>query len=71
MGQTQCLWLEGTATLTEASFFQARELGATDTINYKENPDWEKEVLRLTNNVGVDHVIEVCKFSYHSRFLTV
>jgi NADPH:quinone reductase-like Zn-dependent oxidoreductase len=32
--------------------------GADHVINYKENPDWEKEVLRLTNGDGVDFVIE-------------
>ena len=37
----------------------ARELGARYTINYKTTPDWEVEVLRLTNGKGVDHVIEV------------
>ncbi|KIM41839.1 hypothetical protein M413DRAFT_445050 [Hebeloma cylindrosporum] len=37
----------------------ARKLGATHTINYKENPNWEEEVLKITNGVGVDHIIEV------------
>lgn len=34
-------------------------LGADETINYKSNPDWEKQVLKLTDGVGVDHVVEV------------
>jgi NADPH:quinone reductase-like Zn-dependent oxidoreductase len=34
-------------------------LGADETINYKRRPDWDKEVLGLTNKVGVDHVVEV------------
>ena len=38
---------------------RVRELGANETINYKKTPDWDKEVLRLTNGVGVDHVVEV------------
>jgi len=38
---------------------KAKELGADDVINYKKTPDWDKEVLRLTNGVGVDHVIEL------------
>ncbi len=38
---------------------QAKALGADDTINYKATPDWETEVYRLTNSVGVDHVVEV------------
>lgn len=36
-----------------------KDLGADELINYKENPEWGKEVLKLTNNEGVDHVIEV------------
>ena len=35
-----------------------KKYGADHVINYKENPDWEKEVLRLTNGEGVDFVIE-------------
>jgi NADPH:quinone reductase-like Zn-dependent oxidoreductase len=38
---------------------RVREQGVADTVNYKSTPEWEKEVLRLTGNVGVDHVIEV------------
>jgi NADPH:quinone reductase-like Zn-dependent oxidoreductase len=38
---------------------RARELGADKTINYKTTPEWDKEVLSLTNKLGVDHVIEV------------
>jgi NADPH:quinone reductase-like Zn-dependent oxidoreductase len=33
--------------------------GASDTINYKTCPDWEKEAQRLTGGRGVDHVIEI------------
>src|SRR5204863_233733 len=32
---------------------------ADETINYKKTPDWDKEVLRLTDGIGVDHVVEV------------
>jgi NADPH:quinone reductase-like Zn-dependent oxidoreductase len=38
---------------------RARQLGATDTINYRSNPDWDKEARRLTGGIGVDRVIEV------------
>jgi NADPH:quinone reductase-like Zn-dependent oxidoreductase len=38
---------------------RVRALGADATINYRTTPDWDKEVLRLTNGVGVDHVVEV------------
>lgn len=38
---------------------RARKLGAWAGINYKTHPDWQKEVLRLTNGRGVDCVVEV------------
>jgi NADPH:quinone reductase-like Zn-dependent oxidoreductase len=38
---------------------RARALGADETINYRSTPDWDTEVLKLTNNRGVDHVVEV------------
>ncbi|OCH92534.1 NAD-P-binding protein [Obba rivulosa] len=37
----------------------AKKLGAKYLINYKTTPDWDQEVLKLTNGRGVDHVIEV------------
>ncbi|PCH41913.1 NAD(P)-binding protein [Wolfiporia cocos MD-104 SS10] len=37
----------------------ATRLGAKYTINYNTNPDWDQEVLELTNGQGVDHVLEV------------
>ena len=37
---------------------RARKLGASDGVNYKTHPDWEKEVLALTGGRGVDCVIE-------------
>jgi len=38
---------------------RARALGAEAGINYRTTPDWDGEVLRLTQGRGVDHVIEV------------
>ena len=38
---------------------RAKEMGAWETINYGDYPDWQKEVHALTNNIGVDHVVEV------------
>jgi NADPH:quinone reductase-like Zn-dependent oxidoreductase len=38
---------------------QARLLGAVGTVNYRANPEWQREVLALTDGVGVDHVLEV------------
>ncbi|KAH9946712.1 hypothetical protein B0H21DRAFT_693184 [Amylocystis lapponica] len=37
----------------------ASQLGAKHLINYMTTPDWEQEVLRLTDGRGVDHIIEV------------
>lgn len=37
----------------------ARELGADDTINYRDTPGWDKAVYELTGKRGVDHVVEV------------
>ncbi len=38
---------------------RAKALGADETINYRTNPEWDKEVLRLTGGQGVDIVLEV------------
>jgi len=38
---------------------RARALGADETINYQTTPDWDKEVLRLTDGIGADQVIEL------------
>ena len=36
-----------------------RELGATEVINYRSEPAWEKRVLQMTGGEGVDIVVEV------------
>ena len=38
---------------------RAKSLGAAHGINYSRVPDWEKAVLDLTSQQGVDHVLEV------------
>jgi NADPH:quinone reductase-like Zn-dependent oxidoreductase len=38
---------------------RVRELGASDGINYKATPDWDKRARELTGGAGVDHVVEV------------
>jgi NADPH:quinone reductase-like Zn-dependent oxidoreductase len=38
---------------------RARELGAWETINYKTTPKWGKRALELTDNKGVELVVEV------------
>ena len=37
---------------------RAREMGADETINYKQTPDWDREALRLTDGRGADLVLE-------------
>ncbi|SFC27732.1 NADPH:quinone reductase [Kushneria avicenniae] len=44
---------------SEDKLARVRELGAGDTINYRHIPEWQEEVIRLTNGRGVDHVVEV------------
>ncbi|KII90727.1 hypothetical protein PLICRDRAFT_542917 [Plicaturopsis crispa FD-325 SS-3] len=36
----------------------AKSFGAHHLINYKATPDWDQEVLKITNGRGVDHVME-------------
>ena len=44
---------------SDTKLAQARALGASDGVNYKQHPEWQTEVLRLTGGRGVDHVVEV------------
>lgn len=37
---------------------RAREMGADLTVNYRRTPDWDAEVLRLTEGQGADLVLE-------------
>jgi NADPH:quinone reductase-like Zn-dependent oxidoreductase len=46
-------------TSSQVKAERLRSLGVSDVINYKETPSWQQEVLRLTNGLGVDQVIEV------------
>ena len=43
---------------SEEKLARAKDLGADELINYRQNPDWEAQVLELTNGVGVDVTIE-------------
>ena len=38
---------------------RARKLGADAGINYKQHPDWETQVLELTEGRGADHVVDL------------
>jgi NADPH:quinone reductase-like Zn-dependent oxidoreductase len=44
---------------SDAKLARAKTLGADEIINYRTTPDWEKEVFRLTDKAGTDHVVEV------------
>ncbi|MEQ8427908.1 MAG: NAD(P)-dependent alcohol dehydrogenase [Gammaproteobacteria bacterium] len=38
---------------------RARKMGADHTVNYVTHPDWEVQVMKITDNQGVDNVLEV------------
>src|SRR5207248_1074448 len=38
---------------------RARDLGASDGINYRSTPDWDKRVRELTGGQGADLIVEV------------
>ncbi|AIO44097.1 NAD(P)-dependent alcohol dehydrogenase [Burkholderia cenocepacia] len=44
---------------SDAKLERARALGADATINYRATPEWQHEVLRLTDGAGADLVVEV------------
>jgi NADPH:quinone reductase-like Zn-dependent oxidoreductase len=44
---------------SDTKLAQVKALGASDGLNYKTHPDWQHEVLALTDGRGVDHVVEV------------
>ncbi|KAF2744700.1 NAD(P)-binding protein [Sporormia fimetaria CBS 119925] len=44
---------------SDAKLARAKELGATETINYNTTPAWDDEVLKRTHNKGADIIIEV------------
>jgi NADPH:quinone reductase-like Zn-dependent oxidoreductase len=44
---------------SDEKLVRCRELGADEVINYRNEPEWGKRVMQLTNGRGVDHVVEV------------
>jgi NADPH:quinone reductase-like Zn-dependent oxidoreductase len=38
---------------------RVKALGAKEVINYVKTPDWEQEVLKLTDGKGAQHILEV------------
>ena len=43
---------------SEEKLARVRDLGAWQTINYRDNASWDDIALALTNGRGVDHVVE-------------
>lgn len=43
---------------SDAKLERMRALGATEVVNYRTTPDWQTEVLRITE-IGADRVVEV------------
>ncbi|MDF2119795.1 NAD(P)-dependent alcohol dehydrogenase [Roseiarcaceae bacterium H3SJ34-1] len=44
---------------SQAKLARAREMGASDGIDYRANEDWDKAAVELTGGRGVDQVVEV------------
>jgi len=44
---------------SDGKLAQAKALGASDGINYRQRPNWQIEVQKLTAGTGVDYVVEV------------
>jgi NADPH:quinone reductase-like Zn-dependent oxidoreductase len=44
---------------SDSKLERAKTLGAIATINYRTNPDWQKEVQKATGGQGVAHVLEI------------
>jgi NADPH:quinone reductase-like Zn-dependent oxidoreductase len=44
---------------SSAKLARARALGADETVNYQEHPDWDEVVREWTAGRGVDHVVEL------------
>tara|TARA_Y100000590_G_scaffold469499_1_gene657401 strand:+ start:1484 stop:2497 length:1014 start_codon:yes stop_codon:yes gene_type:complete len=43
----------------EKKIERLKKLGAFHCLNYLEKPHWGKDILKFTNGVGVDHIIEI------------
>jgi NADPH:quinone reductase-like Zn-dependent oxidoreductase len=54
---------------SDTKLARARKLGADETINYTASPDWDAQVLALTNGVGADLVIDTVGTATFTRSL--
>jgi NADPH:quinone reductase-like Zn-dependent oxidoreductase len=46
-------------TSSDVKAERLRALGADEVINYNATPEWDREVMRLTDNAGADLIVEV------------
>lgn len=46
-------------TSSDEKAAKLKELGAEAVVNYVTQPDWDQEILRLTNGRGVDKVVDI------------
>jgi NADPH:quinone reductase-like Zn-dependent oxidoreductase len=44
---------------SDAKLERAKALGATDVVNYRTTPEWDKAVKAMTGGQGADHVLEL------------
>jgi NADPH:quinone reductase-like Zn-dependent oxidoreductase len=44
---------------SDAKLKRLSEMGASDVINYKTTPEWDKRVMEVTSGDGASHVVEV------------
>lgn len=54
---------------SDAKLMRVRELGADETINYNASPNWDAQVLALTDGVGADLVIDTVGVATFARSL--
>lgn len=54
----------------DAKLARARELGADETINYRTNPEWAREVLARTGGLGVDLAVDTAGGSVLNDVIT-
>jgi NADPH:quinone reductase-like Zn-dependent oxidoreductase len=55
---------------SDAKLDRARALGAWQTINYVNEPEWDRAALRLTDGRGVDHILELGGPSTYDRSIS-
>lgn len=44
---------------SDEKLIRAKALGAAETINYRKHPEWQQQVLELTNGQGADNILDV------------